>query len=148
LYAPGGALFGGLLGGTLSLIGNVLGASLATWLGGMFGARTLRDGDWPRLERYAQRIQRRGLWLVALLRVNPLTSSDLVSYAAGVAGVPIWRVAAGTAIGMAPLCYAQSFAAEWLFDVLPGSGFIIVGMSVAYVAVVVFVMARGGLARR
>lgn len=148
LYAPGGALFGGFLGGTLSLIGNVLGASLATWIGATFGARALQDGDWPRLQGYAQRIRHRGLLLVALLRVNPLTSSDLVSYAAGVAGVPIWRVAAGTAIGMAPLCYAQSYAAKWLFDVLPGSGLIVIGMGVAYFAVVVFVLVRGGLARR
>ena len=46
--------------------------------------------------------------VVLLLRANPLTSSDLVSYAAGVAGVPPWKVAAGTLIGLAPLCYLQA----------------------------------------
>ena len=71
-----------------------------------------------------ERIRRRGLLVVMLLRLNPLTSSDLVSYAAGLVGVPVWRVALGTLVGMAPLCYAQAHASEWLFRLLPGAGIV------------------------
>ena len=39
LYAPAGAIFGGLVGGTLSLIGNVIGAMVATFLASVFGHR-------------------------------------------------------------------------------------------------------------
>lgn len=148
LYAPGGALFGGFRGGTLSLAGNVLGAALAAWMAATFGARVLKTDEWPRLRHYGERIARRGVLVVALLRVNPLTSSDVVSYAAGLAGVPVWRVAAGTAIGMAPLCYAQAYAAEWLFTVLPGAGVVVIAMGVAYVAVVAYVLVRGARGRR
>jgi uncharacterized membrane protein YdjX (TVP38/TMEM64 family) len=89
LYAPGGAIFGGFLGGTLSLIGNVLGAALACGIGRLLGDRMWanREAD-PQLIRYRDRLRDRGVWVVLLLRANPLTSSDLVSYAAGIAGVP------------------------------------------------------------
>lgn len=147
LYAPGGAIFGGFVGGTLSLIGNVTGAALATWLAATIGSRAIGAGDWPRLHRIAARVRERGVLVVLLLRLNPLTSSDLVSYAAGLAGVPVWRVALGTAIGMAPLCYAQSYASEWLFRVLPGSGLILLVLAGAYVAVVAWLLFRGTLSR-
>lgn len=145
LYAPGGAIFGGWWGGTLSLVGNVAGASLATWIGATFGARLLPAAEWPRLARYGERVRQRGILVVLLLRVNPITSSDLVSYAAGLAGVPVWRVAIGTAAGMAPLCYAQAFAAEWIFRVLPGSGVLLVAMGAAYVLVLAVLLFRSRL---
>jgi len=147
LYAPGGAIFGGLLGGTLSLVGNVIGAALAAWLAGTFGARWLVAGDRPHLDRLASRVRQRGVLVVLLLRINPLTSSDLVSYAAGLAGVAVWRVALGTAIGMAPLCYVQAYASEWLFRVLPASGLVLIALALAYVAVVFYLLFRGTLSR-
>src|SRR4029453_16713650 len=49
LYAPAGALFGGFLGGTYSLAGNVIGAGLAAWIGRALGeawvARRLASTD-------------------------------------------------------------------------------------------------------
>jgi uncharacterized membrane protein YdjX (TVP38/TMEM64 family) len=147
LYAPGGAIFGGFIGGTLSLAGNTVGAAMAAWIAGRFGPRVLGAGDWPRVERIAARVRERGVMVVLLLRINPLTSSDLVSYAAGFAGVSVWRVTLGTAIGMAPLCYAQSYASEWLFRVLPGSGLILIALAVAYMALVFYLLFRGTLSR-
>src|SRR5262245_52532785 len=38
LYAPAGAIFGGFVGGALSLVGNVIGAAIACWAAGTFGA--------------------------------------------------------------------------------------------------------------
>jgi uncharacterized membrane protein YdjX (TVP38/TMEM64 family) len=147
LYAPGGAIFGGFVGGTLSLVGNVVGAAMAAWLAATFGPRMIGTGDWPRLQQIAARVRARGVLVVLLLRINPLTSSDLVSYAAGFAGVPVWRVTLGTAIGMAPLCYAQSYASEWIFRVLPGSGLILIVLALAYMAFVFYLLFRGTLSR-
>ena len=142
LYAPAGALFGGGLGGTLSLAGNVIGATLACLLASVFGERLTRRLEAGALAAYRQRVVARGAWIVFLLRVNPLTSSDLVSYAAGLAGVPAWKVAAGTFAGMAPLCYAQAYLADRLFRVLPGSLWIIAGLGVAYAGAVIWVLTR------
>jgi uncharacterized membrane protein YdjX (TVP38/TMEM64 family) len=144
LYAPGGAIFGGALGGTLSLIGNVAGAMLAAAIARLLGHRITARLAHSGLQHYAERIRARGLLIITLLRVNPLTSSDLVSYAAGLVGVPIWKVGLGTLIGMAPLCYAQAYLAERLFTMLPGSLWIVAGLGAAYVVVVIWVVLRAG----
>ena len=140
LYAPAGALFGGLLGGTLSLVGNVIGAGIACALGSIIGERLLPKKDRSQLGRYRELLSQKGIWIVLLLRANPFTSSDLVSYAAGIAGMPPWKVALGT-LGIAPLCYLQAYFAERLFDIVPGRILIISGIGLT--AVMVFVLMAG-----
>lgn len=142
LYAPGGVLFGTWLGGTLSLAGNVIGSAIACWLARTFGDRVVHTLDHSALGRIGARMRTRGFWVILLLRANPLTSSDLVSYAAGLVGVPVWQVALGTLIGMAPQCYAQSFLAERLLPMLPGSAILLVLCGVVYAAIVVTLIVR------
>jgi uncharacterized membrane protein YdjX (TVP38/TMEM64 family) len=121
LYAPAGAIFGGLLGGTLSLVGNVAGAAISCVLGRLIGERTIaRRLEDSALRRYRDLLCRRGLWVVLVLRLNPLTTSDLVSYAAGMAGVPAWKVAVGTLFGLGPWCYLQAYFAQHVFEIVPG----------------------------
>jgi uncharacterized membrane protein YdjX (TVP38/TMEM64 family) len=139
LYAPGGAIFGAFWGGTFALIGNVIGAALCCVLGRLIGERVLgAQAKSSQFGRYRERLADRGLWVVLLLRANPLTSSDLVSYAAGIAGVPPWKVAAGTLVGLAPLCYLQAYFAEQIFTLIPGWALIAggVGLIVVVVAMV------------
>ena len=120
LYAPAGAIFGGLMGGTLSLIGNVLGAGIATYLARTFGSQWFaRRHHSGRLAHYRTQLAARGAWIIFLLRINPLTSSDLVSYAAGLAGVSPARVAIGTFFGMAPHCFLQAYFAATIFETVP-----------------------------
>jgi uncharacterized membrane protein YdjX (TVP38/TMEM64 family) len=142
LYAPGGAIFGGFLGGSLSLTGNVIGAGLACAIARFWGEPLTRSLDSARLTSVRDVLAARGLWLILLLRLNPLTSSDLVSYAAGLVGVPVWKVVAGTLVGMAPLCYAQAYLADRLFQILPGSVSAVVALGLAYAAAVVWILLR------
>jgi uncharacterized membrane protein YdjX (TVP38/TMEM64 family) len=142
LYAPGGAIFGGFLGGSLSLAGNVIGAGVACLIARFWEQPIARSLDSVRLRSIQNAVAARGLWLILLLRINPLTSSDLVSYAAGLVGVPVWKVVVGTLVGMAPLCYAQAYLADRLFRVLPWSGWTIVALGTAYAAVVIWIAVR------
>ena len=120
LYLPGGLVFGGLWGGFLSLAGNVLGAGISCQLmRSLAGARLGAWFDSHKLQHLEQLIQRRGFFIIVLLRVNPLTSSDLVSYAAGLTRVRVSTVMLGTLVGMAPLCFAQAYLAKSLFDSFP-----------------------------
>jgi uncharacterized membrane protein YdjX (TVP38/TMEM64 family) len=121
LYAPAGAIFGGFLGGSLSLLGNVIGAALACVLGRTLGERALAErlGSGT-IGQYRDVLKQHGLWIVLLLRLNPLTTSDLVPYAAGIVGVRAWKAAVGTLVGLAPWCYLQAYLAEQLFELLPG----------------------------
>ena len=149
LYAPGGAIFGGFAGGTLSLAGNVLGAALAAAIGRALGEPWVsRRIAAHHLERLRDQVGRRALLVIVLLRLNPFTSSDLVSYAAGAIGVGAGRVALGTLIGMAPLCYVQAYLAETLFEILPGSGLAILTLGVGYVILVAAVVLRTGRGRK
>jgi uncharacterized membrane protein YdjX (TVP38/TMEM64 family) len=145
LYAPAGAIFGGFVGGTLSLAGNVIGAAICCVIGRMIGDRMLAVRvDESQLARYRALLERRGLWLVLLLRLNPLTTSDLVSYGAGVAGVPPWKVALGTLFGLAPWCYAQAYFAERIFEVVPGRWLILSGVLLLAALAAALVLRRGG----
>ena len=144
LYAPAGAIFGGFVGGSLSLVGNVAGAAVCAVIGRMIGERVLaRRVDGSQLGRYRSLLEQRGMWLVLLLRLNPLTTSDLVSYAAGIAGVPAWKVALGTLFGLAPWCYAQAYFAEQVFEVVPGTYLVLGGVALIIIAIGVLFTQRG-----
>ena len=94
------------------------------------------------LARYSALIEQRGLLIVVLLRINPLTSSDLVSYAAGLTRLRVGTVMLGTAIGMAPLCFAQSYFAATLLDVFPWLVVPLIVLCVLYAVVLVAVLWR------
>jgi uncharacterized membrane protein YdjX (TVP38/TMEM64 family) len=141
LYAPGGAIFGGLTGGALSLLGNVTGAGIACWLGRALGeAWVARHTAGTQFARIRERVVQRGPWVIFLLRINPLTSSDFVSYIAGAMGVPIRHVVIGTLAGMAPFCFAQAFLAASLFELVPGGPIILLVLGVVYVVIILWVV--------
>jgi uncharacterized membrane protein YdjX (TVP38/TMEM64 family) len=143
LYAPGGVIFGGFFGGLLALTGNVLGAGIACGITRTIGSSWLtRLFPKDALEKAQAELDRRGCWLIFLLRVNPLTSSDLVSYAAGFARIPIWKVMLATMFGMAPLCFAQAWLAESLFVAYPQLLYPLLIAGAAYVIVIVAVIRR------
>ncbi len=120
LYIPGGIIFGGLIGGSASLIGNVLGAGISFQIMKVLGRPSLESHlNMESLKKYDSLINKRGIWIILLLRLNPFTSSDLVSYAAGLSRMPVWKVMLGTFLGIAPLCYIQSYFAEGIFDAFP-----------------------------
>ena len=77
-----------------------------------------------------------------LLRLNPLTSSDIVSYAAGFTRTPIWKVMLATGCAMTPLCFAQAWLAESLLHAYPGLLYPLLAASVVYVAAIALVLRR------
>jgi uncharacterized membrane protein YdjX (TVP38/TMEM64 family) len=143
LYAPGGMIFGGFWGGLLSLAGNVIGAGLACLLmRALFGKRAETYLARSALARYEESINRRGAWVIFLLRVNPLTSSDLVSYAAGLTHLSAWKVMLATLAGMAPLCFAQAYFAEGLLISFPLLIYPLLALCAVYALVVVWVLTK------
>jgi len=143
LYVPGGLIFGWQIGGLTTLAGNVLGAVLCAGISRSLG-RPYAERFFAResLARYDALLSRNAIWVILLLRVNPLTSSDLVSYAAGLTSMPIWKVGVGTLLGMAPLCFLQAYFAEELFTRFPVLLYPLVVVSVIYMAYVVWLLSR------
>jgi uncharacterized membrane protein YdjX (TVP38/TMEM64 family) len=133
LYAPAGAIFGGWRGGWLSLAGNIIGAALSFALMRVLGRAAFeRWVQHEHLERLERRLVDHGVLVVFLLRINPLTSSDIVSYAAGATAMPMWKLVTGTALGMAPLCFLQSYLAEGLLVAYPRLIYPLLVAGVAY----------------
>ena len=103
--AAGGVLFGPVVGGLLSIIADLIGATLCyalgrgggrAWVAGLLKKR-------PKASRVVDILaKRRGLITMAIMRVVPLAHYTVVSYAAGVAGVRYFHYIAGTAIGILP----------------------------------------------
>jgi len=143
LYAPGGLIFGGFWGGLLSLIGNVLGAGIAFGLARALGAETAsRYLESSALAAAERRLAARGTWVVFLLRVNPLTSSDLVSYAAGLTSIRLRDLIIGTAAGMAPLCWVQAYAAAGLVEAFPWLIEPLLALALVYVVAAIWLLRR------
>lgn len=143
LYAPGGVIFGGFWGGFLSLLGNVIGAGIACQLmRSLFGERAKAYLASSRLARYEERLGGGGAWVVFLLRVNPLTSSDIVSYAAGLTRLSVRQVMLGTFAGMLPLCFAQSYLADSLLTAFPQLFYPALAACGVYAVVVMWILAH------
>ena len=143
LYAPGGVIFGGFWGGLLSLVGNVVGSAIACQLmrifGGRIADRLLRKQS---LRDLRERVADHGVWVVLVLRINPLTSSDLVSYAAGLTPMPTWKLCLGTALGAGPLCWIQSYTADRLLTVFPTLLYPLLALCGVYTVVAIVIVWR------
>jgi uncharacterized membrane protein YdjX (TVP38/TMEM64 family) len=143
LYAPGGVVFGGFWGGLLSLVGNVAGAAVSCQLMRILGDSVRsRLIEKQTLSDLQARIEQHGILVIFLLRVNPLTSSDLVSYAAGLTRMPVWKLCVGTALGMAPLCWLQAYTADRLLSVFPRLLYPLLVLCGIYAVIVLFVIWR------
>lgn len=149
LYAPAGVIFGGFWGGLLSLLGNVIGAALSFALMRALGRAAFeRWIEVEHLEALEQRLVERGTLIVFLLRVNPLTSSDIVSYAAGATSMPLRKLLLGTSLGMAPLCFLQAYLAEGLLAAFPGLVYPLLVAGVIYAALFVWIVFKAGTKAR
>lgn len=149
LYLPGGLIFGWLVGGTMSLAGNVLGAGIACQITRAIGRQRIeRYLERPTLHKYLRVIETRGLWIVLLLRINPFTSSDLISYAAGLTRIPVWKVMTGTLLGMGPLCFVQSYFSQEIFTAFPRLLYPVILLGVGYLVFVGHVLGQLARSRR
>ena len=143
LYAPGGLIFGPWLGGFLAIIGNTIGAGISCALVRSAGSAWLEKiSTNTSMDKLQKSLNRRGFWMILFLRLNPLTSTDLLSYAAGLTRIPIWHVMLATGLGMAPLCFAQSWLSDGIFNRWPGLIWPLMIAGLLYLAAVAVILSR------
>jgi uncharacterized membrane protein YdjX (TVP38/TMEM64 family) len=134
----GGALFGPIVGGLLSLVADMLGAVLCYAIG-RGGGREWAASQLERRPRAARIVsllaRRRGLWTVAVLRVVPVAHYTVVSYAAGITGVRFSSYVAGNALGIIPGAILYPFLGHAAMR--PTSPGFLVGIGLLLVALVV-----------
>jgi uncharacterized membrane protein YdjX (TVP38/TMEM64 family) len=101
-----GALYGHTLGTLYVVIGAEVGAllafAIARWLGYDLTRRFF--GETGKLQRISS--QNTLTLLVFVSRLVPFMSFDLVSYAAGLSPISLWRFALATLLGLVPMSFA------------------------------------------
>ncbi len=139
LYAVGGIIFGTFLGGSAALVGNIIGAVIAYKIAKAYGRKYVEQkADKKKLARFDKFSRKYGSYAIFLLRVNPLTSSDVFSYLAGLSKISLKQLIWGTALGLLPLVYIQSYIGDSFIKNNPILYFIFIVISVLYVVLLFY----------
>lgn len=114
LYIAGGVLFGAFFGGVLTLFGNIIGASIDFFIARKY-ARGLveRKVDEKFRKKFDHFSDKYGGFAIFLLRVNPLTTTDLVSYLAGLSKIKFKPFLIWTTAGLIPLIFVQTYFGDF-----------------------------------
>jgi len=113
LYLVGGVMFGGLLGGVYALIGNTLGATIDFWIARTFGRSYIEKKVPLKIRHKFDRFfSKYGTISIFLLRVNPLTTSDIFSYLAGFSKMRYLGFISATILGLIPYVFIQSYLGD------------------------------------
>lgn len=99
MYPIIGLMTGSVWGIILISIGNILGNSLNYWQGKFIAGAFIKNEKYLNL---LEKMKGGGFKELFLLRVNPVTSFDSVSYLAGALGMKFWKFIAATVIGVTP----------------------------------------------
>jgi len=117
LNVAGGWVFGPLFGGILVLVGNIIGASicyfLARYVGGDYFERLSSNKS---IQKYNRYIRKDGHYILFILRLNPLTSSDIFSYLAGFVNMRFKHFIISTTLGLAPLVFLLAYSGDYFID--------------------------------
>lgn len=113
LYLVAGLSFGGFWGGLLSLAGNVVGSAIAFFLAKSLGRKWVEKKVSLKIrQRFDKFSQKYGGISIFLLRVNPLTSTDLFSYLGGLSKIRFRIFIIATTLGLAPTIFVQTYLGE------------------------------------
>ncbi len=141
LYIVAGVLFGGFLGGILTLIGNSVGAFIDFKIARRFGKKSIEKNLDKKLKnKFDKFFDKYGGLSIFILRINPFTTSDLVSYLSGLTKIKTWKFLLATTLGLIPLIFIQTYLGDILIRDNPLLVGITILFSVLYLAVFVYLI--------
>lgn len=109
-YVAGGIIFGPYVAWALAMIGTIIGASVAFHISKRYGRFFIEKRiSKEKLKKFDKLSDKHGALSIFLLRVNPITSSDIWTYIAGLTKMNFWKFLAGTALGLAPAIFVQTY---------------------------------------
>ncbi|OEF95848.1 TVP38/TMEM64 family protein [Desulfuribacillus alkaliarsenatis] len=116
-YLASGLAFGPLWGGVIALTGASISALVAYSIVYKTGTSFLSDKWIGRITYIKGRINNRGFRNILLIRLIPMLSFDLVSYAGGLAGIRMKTFLLATILGVTPRIFAYSYLGANVLDV-------------------------------
>lgn len=132
-----GWLFGPWWGVAYSLLGVMASATTTYGLGRILGRDRVRRYTGNRLAWLVERVRRRGVLSVALLRTLPVAPFGVVNVLAGAVRLKFWVFLFGTALGMTPGIAALSAFGTSLGAVLRRPGWANVALTLCALALMV-----------
>ena len=139
LYVTGGILFGTFLGGTITLFGNVLGATLAFLIARKFGKNLIEKKINKNFKkRFDNFTKKYGGYALFLLRLNPVTTSDIFSYLSGLTKMKLRTLIISTTLGLIPLIYLQTYLGEIFVKENPFLFFLFIVVSLIYLVLFLY----------
>lgn len=120
ILVAGALVFGFWMGSLYNMIGLVLGAMIAFWVGRSLGRDAIVQLAGNRLRRAERLFEKRGFWPLVQIRFLPIPFS-VVSYAAALAGVSNWRFFVTSVLGLAPATLIHTyFVPKILYSAIEG----------------------------
>ena len=117
-YPIGGIIFGGLVGGLVILIGNIIGSIISYDIGAKV-SDTVFNGQ-KKSSRIRDYLRDRGVFGVFLLRLNPITSYDIIVHIAGGLKLNFKKVILANTLGLIPYIFILTYLGEdFLENFLP-----------------------------
>ena len=143
LYVAGGLVFGPLLGWILVLVGNLIGAFIVFKLVKRYGRSYVeKNVSKEKLERFDRFARKHGAFSLFLLRVNPVTSSDVFSYIYGLSNISLRKFLIATGAGIAPLIFVQSYLGGKLLESNTVLFPILIVLTILFIAVIVYLFLK------
>ena len=121
LILAAGIALGSWLGVVCVLVGVTLSAALSYGLGSWLGREAIEGVVGGRFERVQDRIARRGLVSVILVRVVPVAPFAVINMVAGASRITLRDLLIGTLVGMTPGVIAMVYFGSQLLEVVQGA---------------------------
>lgn len=137
-YVTGGIVFGPYVSWALTMIGVSIGSLIAFTLARKYG-RTFVEKKVSKKHRdkFDNFSNKYGPLSIFLLRVNPLTSSDIWSYLAGLTNMKSSRFLIWTLLGLAPAIFVQTYFGKAIGS-NPLLVKIFIGIAILYLTLLIF----------
>ena len=143
LYVAAGFVFGAFLGGVLTLIGNLIGAGIDFFIAKRYGRGiVVKKTNKKVREKFDKFSEKYGGFAIFLLRINPATTSDLVSYLAGLTKIKFWKFLLWTGLGLIPLIFIQTYLGDVFLRDYPVLSAIFIILSILYLLVFVYLVIK------
>lgn len=133
MYPVVGLMVGNFWGILIISIGNIIGNTLNYWQGKFIAEAFIKN------EKYLSVVEKMkggGLKELTLLRLNPMTSFDSISYLAGALGMSYWKFLVATILGVTPWIIVGVTVGGEILERYEGALTVLlvgVGVSVGYV---------------
>jgi|SRR3989344_4999545 len=133
--------FGPFMAAIMTICATMIGASIAYYIAKYFGHGYIDEmiGE-KNKQKFHKNTEKYGHYVLFVLRINPLTSSDAFNYVAGLFAVPFWRFFLSTLIGIAPMQILVSYFGAEFLDSSPFFKFLFIIINSIYILLFLYII--------